>query len=94
MALTVEQIVAGLRISRGEFGRIFLQAQVDAVQNPADRASVDAVACSGVDQKAFAEALRWAQQNNYLDTIVRSVVAEGLENGSLPSQNRVAILLL
>jgi V8-like Glu-specific endopeptidase len=83
MALTIEELVDALRISRSEFGRIFVQAQMDVVENPGDRVLFDAVSHSGVDREAFAEALRWAQQNQYLDRLVRAIVGENLEDGRI-----------
>lgn len=83
MALSIPQIVQGLQISRSEFGRIFLQAQMDLVENGADRQLFDTVAHSGIDAEAFSEALTWAEQKQFLDTMVRAIVAEGLEDGSI-----------
>jgi hypothetical protein len=83
MALTIEQITASLRITRDEFGRIFQRSQVDVMQNPADRALFEAVGTSGVDQEAFVQGLTFAQQNGFLDAIVRAVVIEGLEDGRI-----------
>ena len=61
MALTLDQIVDALRISRSEFGRIFVQAQIDLVANPADRILFDSVAHAADDKAAFREALSIAQ---------------------------------
>ena len=83
MPLSIPQIVNALRISRSEFGRIFVQAQMDLVANGEDRQLFEVVARSGFDQDAFAEALTWAAQKNFLDPIVRAIVAEGLEDGSI-----------
>lgn len=83
MAISIEEIVSGLKISRSEFGRIFLQAQMNTVQNPNDRVLFDAVVHSGIDQTAFKEALEWAQRTGYLEDLVRAIVAEGLEDGSI-----------
>ena len=49
MAPSIAQIVNALRISRSEFGRIFVQAQMDLVENGEDRQLFDAVAHSGID---------------------------------------------
>ena len=83
MTLTIEQIAGALRISRSEFGRIFVQAQMAVAENPGERVLFDAIAHAGVDRDAFIEALRWAEQKQYLDALVRAVVAEGLEDGSI-----------
>ena len=83
MALSITQVVNGLRISRSEFGRIFVQAQMDLVANGQDRQLFEAVTHSGSDQEAFTEALNWAEQKQLLDTMLRAIVAEGLEDGSI-----------
>ncbi len=57
MAINIAQIVNALRISRSEFGRIFVQAQMALVENGDDRQPFEAVSHSGIDQKAFTEAL-------------------------------------
>ncbi|MBS0173815.1 MAG: hypothetical protein JSR64_07255, partial [Nitrospira sp.] len=86
MALTVQQIVSGLRISRSEFGRIFLAAQMDVVVSGADRQPFDAVTHAGNDQQAFTEALNWAEQKQFLDAMVRGIVNDHLEDGSITAE--------
>lgn len=83
MNLSIPQIVQALRISRSEFGRIFLQAQMDLVQNGEERQPFEAVTHSGIDQDAYAEALTWADQKHFLDIMVRAIAAENLEDGSI-----------
>jgi hypothetical protein len=83
MALSIPQIVNGLKISRSEFGRIFVQAQMDLVETGEELQRFEAVTHSGIDEDAFSEALTWAEQKQFLDTMVRAIVAEGLEDGSI-----------
>jgi len=83
MALNIPEIVKGLRISRSEFGRIFVQAQMDLVENGAERQLFEVIARSGIDKDAYSEALTWAEQKQFLDTMARAIVAEGLEDGSI-----------
>jgi V8-like Glu-specific endopeptidase len=83
MPLTIPEIVNALRISRSEFGRIFLQAQMNLVENGEERQLFEAVTHSGGDQEAYTEALTWAEQKHFLDTLVRAIAAENLENGSV-----------
>jgi hypothetical protein len=83
MALNIPDIVKALRISRSEFGRIFLQAQMDLVENGNDRQLFDAVAHSGIDQEAFSEALTWAEQKQFLEAVIRAIAFEGLEDGTI-----------
>jgi V8-like Glu-specific endopeptidase len=83
MALSIPQIVNALRISRSEFGRIFLQAQMGLVENGEERQLFEAVTHSGIDQEAYAEALTWADQQHFLEIMVRAIAAENLEDGSI-----------
>jgi hypothetical protein len=83
MALNIPEIVKGLCISRSEFGRIFVQAQMDLVENGAERQLFEVIARSGIDEDAFSEALAWAEQKQFLDTMLRAIVAEGLEDGRI-----------
>jgi hypothetical protein len=83
MALNIPQIVNELQISRSEFGRIFLQAQMDPVENGQDRQLFEAAAHSRIDKEAFTEALTWAEQKQFLDAVVRAVAKETLEDGTI-----------
>jgi hypothetical protein len=83
MALTIPQIVDALRISRSEFGRVFVQAQMDLVQDPRDRTPFEAVTHAGVDRDAFTEALNWAKQSQFLDALVRAIVNAQLDDGRI-----------
>ena len=56
---------------------------MDLVENGAERQLFEAVAHSGIDVEAFSEALTWAEQKQFLDNMVRAIVAEGLEDGSI-----------
>ena len=38
---------------------------------------------SGIDQEAYAEALTWADQQHFLEIMVRAIAAENLEDGSI-----------
>ncbi len=83
MALTIPQIVDALRISRSEFGRLFLQTQIDLVDDPRNRMPFEAVTHAGADSVAFTEGLNWAQQSGLLNVLVRAVVDEQLEDGHI-----------
>ena len=81
--LPIEDIVEAVRASRAEFGRLFLEAQIAAVSDPARRVAFEAVAQSGVDTDSFAEALRYAQAQGWLDPLVHAIVDDGREDGRL-----------
>lgn len=83
MALTIDQILDGLMISRSEFQLVFLQAQIDTDQNGEDRATLEAVTNAAVDREAFRESLVWADQKGFLDSLVRIAVAESRETEAL-----------
>jgi Trypsin-like peptidase domain len=81
--LTIDQIVDALRISRAEFGRIFVVAQIDLVANPADRMLFEGVAKSADDKQAFREALAIAQQGQFLEPFLHLISEENREDGSI-----------
>src|SRR5262245_22614347 len=81
--LAIDDIVASVRASRAEFGRLFLEAQIGAVADPAQRVAFEAVATSGVDPESFAAALKYAQAQGWLEPLVHAIVDEGREDGRL-----------
>jgi hypothetical protein len=82
MAFTTAEIVDALRASRDEFGRSFLQAQIEVVENPAERIAFK-VAALGGDRDPFSAALDYARQQNFLDALVLILADKGLETGGL-----------
>jgi hypothetical protein len=83
MTITIDQIVDALRISRAEFGRIFVVAQIDLVANPADRILFESVTHAADDKEAFREALAIAQQGQFLDPFVHLISDENREDGTI-----------
>jgi hypothetical protein len=84
MLPAIPDIARAIKASRAEFGRVFLQVQVDYVSNPLDRQEFEAVAAqSGGDAEAFAQALRVAQAGGWLEPIVHALINESLEDGRL-----------
>src|SRR5215470_8569373 len=81
--ITMDQIVDALRISRAEFGRIFVVAQIDLVANPADRILFEGVTQLADDKQAFREALVVAQQGQFLDPFLHLISEENREDGSI-----------
>src|SRR5215475_15239995 len=82
--LPIERIVAALRVSRTEFGNLFLQAQVNL---PIDqRRTFEAITRKASDPEAFAEALGFASAQGWLEDLVATIIDEGLEDGSLTQE--------
>jgi hypothetical protein len=81
--MTLDQIVEALRISRAEFGRIFVVAQIDLVANPADRILFESVTHSADDKQAFREALAIAQQGQFLESFLHLISDESREDGTI-----------
>jgi Trypsin-like peptidase domain len=81
--LAIDDIVASVRASRAEFGRLFLEAQVGTVS--AQRVAFEAVAASaaGGDAGSFTAALRYAQAQGWLEPLVHAIVDEGREDGRI-----------
>src|SRR5262245_59355668 len=79
----LEEIADAIKASRAEFGRLFLQAQIEVCANPADRVLFEAVGNSGVDREAFAQALAWANVKGWLEPLLHAIVDESLEDGRL-----------
>lgn len=89
MALTASEIAGALRISRSEFGRLFLQAQAAVFDEPNDREAFHSVTQAGVDREAFEAALQWAEQRGFLAELAHRIADEGLEDGTI-AQARAA----
>jgi Trypsin-like peptidase domain len=81
--LAIQDIVASIRASRAEFGRLFLEAQIGAVADPSQRVAFEAVATSGVDAESFAAALQYANAQGWLEPLVHAIIDEGREDGRL-----------
>ncbi|MBO0720271.1 MAG: trypsin-like peptidase domain-containing protein [Blastocatellia bacterium] len=82
--LPIEKIVKALRVTRTEFGNLFLQAQVDSPIS--DRKPFEAVTRKAADAEAFADALGFAQAEGWLDKLVVMIIDEGLEDGTLTQE--------
>ncbi|MDQ6707961.1 MAG: serine protease, partial [Acidobacteriota bacterium] len=81
--MTLDQIVDALRISRAEFGRIFVVAQMDLVADPADRILFESVTHAADDKQAFRDALAIAQQSQFLDAFLHFISEENREDGTI-----------
>ncbi len=81
--LAIDDIVASVRASRAEFGRLFEQAQVGTAT--VQRVAFEAVAAStpGGDTESFTAALRYAQAQGWLEPLVHAIVDEGREDGRI-----------
>ena len=82
----IAEIVPALKITRAEFDRIFLQAQVELEVDPAKRVHFEAVTMKGPDADAFAEALQYAAARDWLEMIVYMIVRDGLADATLRQQ--------
>ncbi len=90
MRLTIAAIADALRISRSEFGRLFLQAQAAVFDNPNDRKAFESVTQAGVDREAFEAALQWAQQKGFLPELAHAIADQGLEDGTIAEARATA----
>ncbi|NID11266.1 trypsin-like serine peptidase [Fibrivirga algicola] len=77
--LGIEQIIRTLRVSRGEFATLFLQAQVGLPT----RMNFEAVAQSAVGDDAFKLGLLYAQSAGFLPQLLRCIVDDQREDGTL-----------
>jgi hypothetical protein len=83
ISLTIDELVAALRISRAAFGDLYLQAQaMFGVPGPA-RKQFEAVGLAADDREAYRNALTVARANGWLDPLLDFIVAQGLEDGHL-----------
>lgn len=80
--LTIPAIATSIRASRAEFGRLFLQAQIDFV-SPVDRVHFEAIAQSSEDVQAFTVGLTFAQTKGWLDALIDAIVDAGLDDGKI-----------
>lgn len=81
--LSIKEIASAIRATRADFSTLFIQAQIAENLSATDRKQFEAVATSANDEEAFREALAYAQLKNWLEVLIDSIVAKGLEDGSI-----------
>lgn len=88
MAMDIPALAAAITATIEEFDRALLQAQVDAVENPAERVRTRGLAPNLPREAAIAEVLSHAQRSGWLDQVIEILVTDGLENGKI-SEHRL-----
>src|SRR6185503_3945025 len=84
--LPIEDIAKSIRATRDDFDVAFMQAQVAAGLIDAERNRFEAIASSPDNKEAFLQALRYAQQKNWLQHLVDAIIANRLDDGSISTE--------
>ena len=81
--LTVEQIAKAIRGTRADFDVAFMQAQVAANLIDTERVRFEAIVNSADNEEAFLQALRYAQQKNWFQNLLDTIIDNRLDDGSI-----------
>ena len=84
--MLIENIAKSIRATRDDFDVAFMQAQVAAGLIDAERNRFEAIASSPDNKEAFLQALRYAQQKNWLQHLVDAIIANRLDDGSIATE--------
>lgn len=79
--LSIELIIQGIRCSRSEFSKLFLQAQ--SIADKQHAIAFEAIALSSYDGPAIYAGLYYSEENGFLKELTLLVITNGLEDGRL-----------
>lgn len=85
--MSIQDVAKAITGTRYDFGRAFLQAQIAADIAAADRKEFEAIANSfPTNEQAFLQGLRYAQQKNWYEALVDTIIANRLDDGSIAQE--------
>jgi hypothetical protein len=81
--LPIEDIAKSIKGTRADFDVAFIQAQVAANLIDTERNHFETIVNSADNEQAFLQALRYAQQKNWLQHLIDAIIANRLDDGRI-----------